>query len=185
MSRLLRILGIGALLALATSAQASTLLAWGDYTGTSHVDENHQNETLNNIILDAATLSGTNFRRTIFDFGSFVGANFDNSATSATNLSQTSFVGANLTDASLQGVNLNGADFSGANLAGANFSGATNGTSVDWTGATFTSTTILPPGVAANPSAFGLILAEPSTALMLAGGLGGLALLGSRASRRA
>jgi uncharacterized protein YjbI with pentapeptide repeats len=172
----IRVVGLLGTLALAASGFASPLTAGGNYAGTSHVDENHQNLTLTNIILDGATLTGTNFRRTIFDGGSLIGANFSNSAAANTNLTQTSFVGANLTNATFVNANLNSSSFAGANLAGANFSGATNGASVNWTGAMYSATTQLPAGLSAAQLASMTFVNEPALASLLALGLAGLAL---------
>ena len=173
-----------AITSIASVACASTLTAGGNYAGTSHIDENHQGLTLTNIILDNASLMGTNFRLTIFNGGSLIAANFNNSATRTTNLRQASFVGANLTNATFLNANLNSANFSNANLAGANFTGATNGASVNWTGATYSATTVLPGGLSAAQLASMTFVDEPATASLLALGLGGLLLFGSRASRR-
>jgi uncharacterized protein YjbI with pentapeptide repeats len=172
------------LLGFVAAANASTLTAGGNYAGTSHVNENHQNQNLTNIILDAATLTGTNFRNTIFDGGSLVGANLSNSATTATNLRGASFVGANLTNATLVNANLNTTSFAGANLSGANFSGATNGDTANWAGATYDASTVLPTGLSAAQLASMTFVAEPSTASLLALGLGGLALFGRRGALR-
>jgi len=183
MKAITRILGLFALLAFAGSAGASTLTAGGSYSGTSHINENHSTATLNNIILDNATLTGTNFRQTNFSFGSFVNANFNNSAVGATNLRQTNFTGANMTSATFVNANLNLTNFSGANLAGANFTGATNGSTANFSGATYNASTILPTGITATQLASMTFVAEPSTGMMLFGGIGGLALY-SRPRRR-
>lgn len=194
MKAMTRILGMMAALALAASAGASPLTAGGDYTGTTHTFENHQNQNLTGIILDFANLTGTSFRNTIFTNGSFISADL-----SLTNLRDTVFLNANLTGATLSGAlmrntdftnaNLSGvtmlfgnvfnADFSGANLAGANLTGTFNYNNATWTGATYDALTILPAGM--NAAALGLtFVAEPSTALLLLAGLAGLAAFGTR-----
>ena len=171
---MLRSLVVAAVL-LAGAASASTLTASGNYAGTSHINENHSLASLTSIILDNSTLTGTNFRQTNFSFGSFINANFNNSATGTTNLRQTNFTGANMTGATFANANLNSTNFSGVNLSGANFTGATNGNTANFTGATYNASTILPSGVTAAQLASMTFVAEPSTALMLFAGLGGLA----------
>jgi uncharacterized protein YjbI with pentapeptide repeats len=180
MKAITRILGLFAVLAFAGAAAATPLTAGGNYAGTSHIDENHSVAALNNIVLDNATLTGTNFRQTNFSFGSFISANFNNSAIGATNLRQTNFTGANMTSATFVNANLNLTNFSGANLAGANFTGATNGNTANFTGATYNASTILPTGITAAQLGSMTFVPEPSTAMMLFAGLGGLAALGSR-----
>ncbi len=169
------VLGAIASLAVAASADAITFTAGGDFSGVTEVNANHQNESLTGIILDSSTLTGTNFRRTIFDAGSFINANLD-----STNLLQASFVGANLAGATLLSANLGGSNWSGANLAGVDFSGATNANLATWTGASFSASTTLPTGLSSAQLASMTFVAEPSTGLLLGVGLVGLFAFGVR-----
>lgn len=201
MTAITRALGLLMLLGLGASAGASTLTAGGNYAGTTHVNENvaHRNQDLTAITLDNANLSGTNFRNSILTGASLVNADLTNTILRNTTLIGANVAGAILTnallrDANFTGANLSGANlasadvrtanFSGANLQGANLSGLANwngANAATWTGATYNASTILPSGM--NAAALGLIfVAEPSTALMLLAGLGGLAALGSRRS---
>jgi hypothetical protein len=89
----------------------------------------------------------------------------------------------NFTNAVFDGVALNGqvrgANFSGASFLGADLTGATNWDLANWSGALFDASTVFAPGF--DPLASGMVfVAEPRAATLLALGLFGLGLFGSR-----
>lgn len=112
---------LGFLLALAPTAWAGPLAAFGDHTGEDHSFETeHRNGNLESIILVNANLEGTDFRNINFLNAVFDGANLASADLRNANLTGASAVGADLDNANLKNTRLNNSDLSGASLVGVN-----------------------------------------------------------------
>jgi uncharacterized protein YjbI with pentapeptide repeats len=150
-------------LAVATSATADPLAAYGSYVGEDHSHHDHHHENLREINLSEANLTSANFtdaqlRAALLVDVVAVDALFTSAILWDANLSGADLTRANLTDANLKsailsnavlvdatlaGSELKDADFRGAHLLGANLANVLNGNLADFTGAYFDADTVL------------------------------------------
>jgi uncharacterized protein YjbI with pentapeptide repeats len=153
--------------AVATSATASTLAAYGSYVGEDHSHEDHHSEGLREINLSQANLPATNFKSAnltsalfvdatavdavftsaLLSGANFSGADLTRADLSKANLKNTNFASAVLTDASLAGSDIDGSDLRGAYLLGTDLSGVKNGDLANFSGAYFDADTQLDPAI--------------------------------------
>ena len=153
--------------AVATSASASTLAAYGSYVGEDHSHEDHHSENLREINLSQANLTATNFKSAnltsalfvdatatdalftsaVLADANFSGADLTRADLSKANLKGTNFANAVLTDASLAGSSLDSADLRGAYLLGTDLSNVKNGDLANFSGAYFDANTQLDPAI--------------------------------------
>lgn len=144
-----------------TDANALSLVAGGSYQFEDHSGEvDHKNGNLDGIDLSFGSFASSDLRNTIF-----VGAIFVETDFSDADLLNANLQNADLTDAIFSsGTSLKNADLSGAILIGIDLTGV-DVKNVNWLGATYDSTTILP--FPFDPVAEGMVLTPELSPLTL------------------